>query len=67
MSTNLARAAVALDASPTRVYLRHVLPNAAGVLIVNATIGFPKVILLETALSFLGLGIQPPFSGLGGS
>ena len=49
---NYIRAVVALGARPTRVYLRHVLPNAAGVLIVNATIGFPEVILLETALSF---------------
>jgi peptide/nickel transport system permease protein len=58
-------AVVALGAQPMRVYLRHILPNIAGVLIVNATIGFPEVILLETALSFLGLGIQPPLSSLG--
>ncbi len=58
-------AVVAIGARPLRVYLRHVLPNIAGVLIVNATIGFPEVILLETALSFLGLGIQPPLSSLG--
>jgi len=58
-------AVVALGAGPTRVYAHHVLPNVAGVLIVNATIGFPEVILLETALSFLGLGIQPPLSSLG--
>lgn len=58
-------AVVALGARPLRLYLRHVLPNIAGVLIVNATIGFPEVILLESALSFLGLGIQPPLSSLG--
>jgi peptide/nickel transport system permease protein len=58
-------AVVAIGARPLRVYLRHVLPNIAGVLIVNATIGFPEVILLESALSFLGLGIQPPLSSLG--
>jgi peptide/nickel transport system permease protein len=58
-------AVVALGAQPLRVYLRHILPNIGGVLIVNATIGFPEVILLETALSFLGLGIQPPLSSLG--
>jgi peptide/nickel transport system permease protein len=58
-------AVTAVGARPGRVYLRHVLPNIAGVLIVNATIGFPEVILLETALSFLGLGIQPPLSSLG--
>ena len=56
---------VAIGASPIRVYLLHVLPNIAGVLIVNATIGFPEVVLLESALSFLGLGIQPPLSSLG--
>jgi peptide/nickel transport system permease protein len=56
---------VAIGARPARVYLRHVLPNIAGVLIVNATIGFPEVVLLETSLSFLGLGIQPPLSSLG--
>lgn len=59
------RAVVALGAGSGRVYARHVLPNIAGVLIVNATIGFPEVILLETALSFLGLGIQPPLTSLG--
>jgi peptide/nickel transport system permease protein len=70
MATSVAKrgyinAVVALGAQPMRVYLRHILPNIAGVLIVNATIGFPEVILLETALSFLGLGIQPPLSSLG--
>ena len=56
---------VAIGARPMRVYLLHVLPNIAGVLIVNATIGFPEVVLLESALSLLGLGIQPPLSSLG--
>lgn len=44
----------------SRIYLRHVLPNIASTLLVTATINFPEVILLETSLSFLGLGIQPP-------
>jgi peptide/nickel transport system permease protein len=48
-----------------RIYLRHVLPNIASTLLVTATINFPEVILLETSLSFLGLGIQPPMSSLG--
>lgn len=48
-----------------RIYLRHVLPNIASALLVTATINFPEVILLETSLSFLGLGIQPPMSSLG--
>ena len=58
-------AAYAFGAGPVRVYLRHVLPNAAAALIVNATLNFPETILLESALSFLGLGIQPPMSSLG--
>jgi peptide/nickel transport system permease protein len=60
-----AEAAVALGAGPGRLYLRHVLPNVAGVLIVQFTLNFPGTILLETALSFLGLGIQPPLTSLG--
>lgn len=56
---------VAIGARPIRIYVRHVLPNIAGVLIVNATIGFPEVVLLESSLSFLGFGIQPPLSSLG--
>ena len=54
-----------LGGSGTRVYLRHVLPNIASALIVNMTLNFPETILLETSLSFLGLGIQPPNTSLG--
>ncbi len=54
-----------LGAGPWRVYLRHVLPNIASTLIVSATLSFPEVILLESGLSFLGLGIQPPMTSLG--
>ena len=54
-----------LGAGPFRVYLRHVLPNIASTLIVSATLSFPEVILLESGLSFLGLGIQPPMTSLG--
>jgi peptide/nickel transport system permease protein len=60
-----ARAIVALGASPWRLYLRHILPNIASALIVQVTLTFPQIILLETALSFLGLGIQPPLTSLG--
>lgn len=60
-----ARAVVALGAPPARLYLRHILPNIASVLIVQFTLNFPQTILLETALSFLGLGIQPPLTSLG--
>ena len=54
-----------LGASPLRVYLGHVLPNIASTLIVSATLSFPEVILLESGLSFLGLGVQPPLTSLG--
>ena len=54
-----------LGAGPFRVYLRHILPNIASTLIVSATLSFPEVILLESGLSFLGLGIQPPMTSLG--
>lgn len=54
-----------LGASPWRVYGRHILPNIANALIVNMTLNFPQTIMLETSLSFLGLGIQPPMSSLG--
>ena len=54
-----------LGAGPLRVYLRHVLPNIASTLIVSATLSFPEVILLESGLSFLGLGVQPPLTSLG--
>ena len=55
----------ALGASPMRIYLRHVLPNILNVAIVQFTINLPLTVLLETALSFLGLGVQPPLTSLG--
>lgn len=55
----------ALGASDARLILRHMLPNAIGPIIVNATITVAGSILLESTLSFLGLGIQPPNVSLG--
>ncbi|MBL8574928.1 MAG: ABC transporter permease [Hyphomicrobiaceae bacterium] len=54
-----------LGATPARIYLRHILPNIASTLIVSMTLVFPEVILLESGLSFLGLGVQPPMTSLG--
>ena len=54
-----------LGASPWRLYGRHVLPNIASTLIVSMTLAFPEIILLESGLSFLGLGVQPPLTSLG--
>lgn len=54
-----------LGATPQRIYLRHILPNIGSTLIVSMTLVFPEVILLESGLSFLGLGVQPPQTSLG--
>ena len=48
-----------------RIGLKHILPNIASALVVNMTLNFPGMILLETSLSFLGVGVQPPMSSLG--
>lgn len=53
-------AARAVGVSDARIMLRHILPNAAGVMVVQATLVVAEAILIESALSFLGLGIQPP-------
>ncbi|MGK9051416.1 ABC transporter permease [Neorhizobium petrolearium] len=54
-----------LGVHPARIYMRHILPNILSVLIVQLTLNFPELILIETSLSFLGLGIQPPQTSLG--
>jgi peptide/nickel transport system permease protein len=53
-------AATSLGASKARVLWRHALPNALGPAIVATTLGVGNAILLESGLSFLGLGVQPP-------
>jgi peptide/nickel transport system permease protein len=53
-------AAQALGASDMRLILRHLLPNALAPVMVSATLGVAGAILTESALSFLGLGVQPP-------
>lgn len=60
-----AAAAREIGASPARVYFVHILPNIASTLIVAMTLNIPEVILLESGLSFLGLGVQPPLTSLG--
>lgn len=54
-----------VGAGPGRIYLRHILPNIAGPLIVATTLNFPETILLESSMSFLGIGVQPPMVSLG--
>lgn len=54
-----------LGATSKRIYLRHILPNISSTLIVYMTLNFPATIIMETSLSFLGIGIQPPRTSLG--
>jgi len=58
-------AAQALGARKRRILLRHILPNLVGIIIVYLTLTIPEVILQESLLSFLGLGIQAPQSSWG--
>ncbi|UAK23783.1 ABC transporter permease [Sphingomonas nostoxanthinifaciens] len=53
-------AARALGVGPVAIVVRHILPNALGAIAVSATIAVGGAIMLESALSFLGFGIQPP-------
>lgn len=53
-------AAKAGGSSAARIILTHILPNAVGVIIVNTTLNIAKIILYESTLSFLGLGMPPP-------
>lgn len=55
----------ALGGSHGWIALRHVLPNIASPLIVLLTLNFPSILLLESSLSFLGIGVQPPTASLG--
>nr|WP_169746067.1 ABC transporter permease [Demequina sediminicola] len=58
-------AAQAIGTGNWRIILRHILPNTIGVIIVATTFAIASAILLETSLSFLGFGVQPPDISLG--
>jgi oligopeptide transport system permease protein len=58
-------AAITLGLSPARIIVRHIVPNVLGTVIVYATLTVPQVILFESFLSFLGLGVQEPYTSLG--
>jgi peptide/nickel transport system permease protein len=55
----------ALGARAGRVIMRHILPNAAAPIIVSAALGIGNVMLLESGLSFLGIGVRPPVPSWG--
>lgn len=57
---NFVEAARSLGATPARILFGHVLPNAAGPIVVSGTLAVGNAILAESSLSFLGLGVQPP-------
>lgn len=59
------RAAIALGASVPRTIIRHILPNSISPIIVATTLSIGNIILLESVLSFLGMGIQPPIASWG--
>ena len=59
------QAARALGASDSRIIWRHILPGASTYIIVRATLAIPFFILMESGLSFLGLGIQEPSASWG--
>ncbi|MGE5306324.1 MAG: ABC transporter permease [Alphaproteobacteria bacterium] len=56
-----------MGASRSRIVLRHILPNISGPLIVTLTFSIPSAILAESTLSFIGLGINDPYSAWGTS
>ena len=62
---DFATAAVLMGARPRRVIARHLLPSFMSHLIASATLSIPAMILGETALSFLGLGLRPPITSWG--
>lgn len=59
------KAGTALGLSAPRIMLKHILPNALGPIIVNATFGVAAAIMAESGLSFLGMGVQSPKSSWG--
>ena len=58
-------AARAMGASPTRILVRHIIPNTMGIVVVYATLSMPSVMLTEAFLSFIGLGVQAPRASWG--
>lgn len=58
-------AAIALGASPSRIILKHLIPNTLGIIMVNLTLSVPSFIFSESFLSYIGLGVQPPETSWG--
>ena len=58
-------AAIAVGVSPFTIILRHIVPNLLGIVVVYATLLIPGLIMAESFISFLGLGVQEPMTSLG--
>jgi oligopeptide transport system permease protein len=65
-SKEYVEAARAIGVPTWRIIFSHVVPNLLGIVVIYTSITVPGVILTESVLSFLGLGIQPPYADLGG-
>jgi peptide/nickel transport system permease protein len=65
MGSQYIEAAQAMGCGHARIILRHLMPNVAATIIILATIGLGAVILAESALSFLGFGVPPPYPSWG--
>jgi len=65
MQREFIEAAIAAGAGPGRIVMRHLVPNLTGTVAVYATLMIPQMILVESFLSFLGIGIQEPLASLG--
>jgi ABC-type dipeptide/oligopeptide/nickel transport system permease subunit len=64
-SREFVEAARAMGASHAQILLRHLLPHLSGIILVAVTLGMGSVILAEATLSFLGIGVQPPYPSWG--
>ena len=62
---NYIKSAKLMGAGGLRIMFRHILPNTFPVLLSAVTIGFNNAVLSEASMSFLGIGIQPPYASLG--
>lgn len=65
MRREFIEASIAVGAGPARIIARHLVPNLLGTVVVYATLMIPQMILVESFLSFLGIGVQEPLASLG--
>lgn len=64
-TVDFVEAARAAGATPSRIIFRHMLPNVSGTIAVATTLGIGRAIIIESAMSFFGVGVQPPAASWG--